>query len=75
MTPKVVSDAEITEEAIQILLEKMPASKVARVLAAWKVGAGDYLADRDRLFVGDTIDSLVTEMKNKTAEAHKPTKR
>jgi hypothetical protein len=63
MTPKVTSDAEITEEAIQILLQKMPASKVARVLAAWKIGSGDYLAGRDQLFAGATIDSLVAEMK------------
>lgn len=46
------------EEAADILLERMPPSKVARLLSAWHVGHGDYLAIKERLFVGETVDSL-----------------
>jgi len=60
--PKVVSDAEITEEALKVLLENMPPSKVARFLAACKIGKGDYLKTRDELFANDTFESLLAEM-------------
>jgi len=46
------------EEAISVLMEHMPPSKVARVLAAWQVGKGDYLDTREKLFEGETVDSL-----------------
>jgi len=67
-TPKVQSDAEITEEALQILMDNMPPSKVARLLVAWKIGKGDYLKTRDELFAGDTLESLYAEMKQMEAD-------
>ena len=51
------------EEAAAILLERMPPSKVARLLSAWQVGHGDYLALRDKLFAGETVDSLYQQAK------------
>ena len=51
------------EEATAILLEKMPASKVARLLATLQVGTGDYVKTRDQLFAGETVDSLFEQAK------------
>lgn len=51
------------EEAIGVLLDHMPPSKVARVLAAWQVGTGDYLKMRDKLFQGETIETLSKRQK------------
>src|SRR5207248_1775091 len=57
------NDPATIEEATAILLEKMPASKVARLLAALQVGTGDYVKTRDRLFAGETVDSLFEQAK------------
>ena len=45
------------------MAEPPPASKVARLLAAWRVGQGDYLAAREKLFAGETVDSLYEKAK------------
>ncbi|MEI9892439.1 MAG: hypothetical protein WDN28_00555 [Chthoniobacter sp.] len=58
MSITVDSDLANLEEAAAILLEKMPASKVARLLATLQVGTGDYVTTRDQLFAGETVDSL-----------------
>ena len=50
-------------EAIAILLEKMPVSKVARLFATLQVGSGDYVKTRDQLFAGETVDSLFEQAK------------
>lgn len=51
------------EEATAILLERMSASKVARLLATLQVGTGDYVKTRDQLFAGKTVDSLFEQAK------------
>lgn len=58
MKTEVESEQATVEEAIAILLEHMPASKVARVLAFWQAGSGDYLRVRETLFREETVDSL-----------------
>ena len=60
---KVPAEAELStiEEAITILLDQMPASKVARLLATLQVGTGDYGKTRDQLFAGETVDSLFNQ--------------
>ena len=60
---KVPRERELTDEAIRVLLQHMPAWKVARVLAAWRVGEGDYTAERADLFAGETVDSLVAKVR------------
>jgi hypothetical protein len=49
------------EEATAILLEKMPPSKVARLLATLQVGSGDYTTTRDLIFAGETVDGLLDQ--------------
>ena len=56
----VKSELATIEEATAILLEKMSASKVARLLATLQVGTGDYLKARDQLFgASGTADKSV----------------
>ena len=54
----VQSESAATAEAVEILRERLPGSKVARLLSSWQVGHGDYLKLRDELFAGETVESL-----------------
>jgi hypothetical protein len=58
MKPSLPSDVEIAKEALSVLMEHMPASKVARLLSALQIGDGDYLKLREELFAGETVESL-----------------
>jgi hypothetical protein len=37
---------------------ELPPSIVARLLFIWRIGRGDYIADRRKLFAGETVESL-----------------
>lgn len=65
MKTAVENEQALVNEAIDILLERMPASKVARLLAFWQAGEGDYLKTRQELFAGETVDSLYEKMKQR----------
>jgi len=58
MSLTVQNESAATAEAVEILMERLPASKVARLLSSWQIGQGDYLKLRDELFTGETVDSL-----------------
>ncbi len=58
MSVTVETEQATIEEAIKVLMEHMPPSKVARVLAALQIGTGDYLTLREKLFEGETVESL-----------------
>ena len=58
MSVHVENEVATMEEAITLLMQHMPASKVARVLAAWQIGRGDYLQIREKLFAGETVEGL-----------------
>ena len=62
MATCIESDRAVESEAVEVLLRHMPASKVAQLLAAWKVGEGDYLRLRDHLFAGETVNSLCEDV-------------
>ena len=63
MSITVENELTTIEEATAILLDKMPVSKVARLLATLQVGAGDYIKTRDQLFAGETVDTLFEQAK------------
>ena len=63
MSITVENELTTIEEATAILLDKMPVSKVARLLATLQVGAGDYVKTRDQIFAGETVDSLFEQAK------------
>lgn len=58
MTVKVLNEQEVTEEAIEVLFEHLSPAKIARLLASWQVGRGDYLAIREQLFAEETVHGL-----------------
>ena len=58
MNLTVPNESATTAEAIEILMERLPPSKVARVLSSWQVGQGDYVRMREALFEGETVESL-----------------
>jgi hypothetical protein len=39
-------------------MERLPASKVVRLLSSWQIGQADYLKLRDELFAVETVESL-----------------
>lgn len=61
MSAAIETDKELTEEAFDILRRHLPPHKVARLLALWRVGSGDYVREREALLSGTTVDSLYEE--------------
>jgi hypothetical protein len=58
MSVKVLSEQEVIQEAVTVLLANMSPAKVARCLSAWQMGAGNYLAIKEQLFAEETVASL-----------------
>ena len=67
MSVTVPNESATTAEAVQVLLERLPASKVARVLSSWQIGQGDYLKLRDELFAGESVQTLFNKANSGTA--------
>ena len=44
-------------------MERLPASKVARLLSSRQIGQGDYLKLRAELFASETVESLCEKAK------------
>jgi hypothetical protein len=58
MSVTVQNESATTAEAEEVLMERLPASKVARLLSTWQLGQGDYVGMRDELFASETVESL-----------------
>ena len=58
MSVTVPNESATAAEAVEVLMERLPASKVARVLSSWQIGQGDYLKLREELFAGETVETL-----------------
>lgn len=58
MKIKVTNEQQILQEALQVLLANLEPSKVMRFWAACKLGEGDYLNLKYRLFEGENVASL-----------------
>ncbi len=63
MKIKVMSDQQILEEGFKVLMTHLGPSKAMRFGAACKLGEGDYLQLKDRLFGEETADSLYEKIK------------
>ena len=57
------TDREIILEAFQVLIEHLETSKVMRFWAICHPENGDYLQLKDKLFEGETVDSLYEKIK------------
>jgi len=55
--------AEITQEAIEILYQKLGAANTVRFLNQFTVGYGDYSEERENLFGHLTLDEIIDEIK------------
>jgi len=53
---------EVVEEAMQVLWQHLPSSKVALVISMWFAEGGDYLKTREELFAGETVVSLASKI-------------
>jgi hypothetical protein len=58
MSIVVETEQETVQEGLDVLTKNLPPSKVARLLSIWRVGRGDYTADRRKFFAGETVESL-----------------
>jgi hypothetical protein len=63
------SNKAIIPYALQVLIGHMEPLKVARFVAACKLGEGDYLKTKDTLFANETVNSLYEKIQ--TFEAAK----
>ena len=55
--------AEITQEAIQVLYQKLGAVNTVRFLSQFTVGYGNYLEEREALFGDLSLDEIVADIK------------
>ena len=62
MQINIPTEKTIIQEALQVLIEHMEPLKVARFVAACKLGEGDYLKIKDTLFANETVDSLYEQI-------------
>jgi len=64
---KVSSDQDILREAEEVLRQHLGPAKTTRFWIAIGRGAGDYLQIKEKLFEGETVDTLYEEIrKSKT---------
>jgi hypothetical protein len=62
MKANLPSERQVIQEALQILASHMQPVKLARFIAACNLGEGNYLSSKDRLFEGETVDSLYAKI-------------
>ena len=55
---------DVVDEAIQVLWQNMPVSKVALVISMWFSEGGDYLKVREDLFGEETVASLASKIQD-----------
>ena len=63
MTIKVINDQQALQEGLAILIAHLEPAKVARFVAACKLGEGVYLKLKDKLIEKETDDSLYEKVK------------
>lgn len=63
MTVKVKPLAEVTQEAIRVLIQELGPANTVRFVNQFTVGYGNYTEERRRLFAGMTLDDIVFEIK------------
>lgn len=61
MSIVVENEQKTVQQGLAVLNKNLPPSKVARLLSIWRVGGGDYTAERRKLFAGESVSSLFTK--------------
>lgn len=57
--------SEIVHSAIHMLCQEMGVVNTARFINQFTTGYGNYTKERDELFAELTVDTIVTEIKNR----------
>jgi len=57
--------AEITQEAIQILFREIGVVNTVRFINQYTTGYGNYTEERRELFADQTLDDLISEIKQR----------
>jgi hypothetical protein len=63
MTVKNKPLAEVSQRAIEVLCRELGAVDTVRFLNQFSTGHGDYTAERDTLFPGETLDQIIAGIK------------
>jgi hypothetical protein len=63
MTVEVKPLAEVTQEAIRVLIQELGPVDTVRFVNQFTVGYGNYTEERRRLFAGMTLEEIVSEIK------------
>ena len=63
MTVKVKPLAEVTQEAIRVLIQELGPVDTVRFVNQFTVGYGNYTEERRQLFAGMTLEEIVSEIK------------
>ncbi len=54
---------EITNRAERVLIKELGVADTLRFLGQFRSGSGDYTAERDRLFQGESVKSIIADIK------------
>jgi len=63
MTVEVKPLAEVTQEAIRVLIQELGPANTVRFVSQFTVGYGNYTEERRQLFAGMTLDDIVSEIR------------
>ena len=63
MNIKVVSDSEVLEEGLEVLMNHLEPNKVLHFWAACQLGKGDYLKLKEQLFSQESVASLYEKVR------------
>ncbi len=63
MSMEVKPLAEVTQEAIRVLIQELGLVNTVRFVNQFTVGYGNYTEERAQLFAGMTLDDIVSEIK------------
>ena len=63
MTVEVKPLAEVTQEAIRVLIQELGPVDTVRFVNQFTVGYGNYTEERRQLFAGMTLEEIVSEIK------------
>lgn len=63
MTLRVKPLAEVTQDAIRVLIQELGPVNTLRFVNQFTVGYGNHTEERRQLFAGMTLDDIVSEVK------------
>jgi hypothetical protein len=71
MNKKYLSDEEIRQEGIQALIDRLGPDGMIRFLQHFEKGKGNYTKEREKLFIGETVDSIFDKVIEKKTKPRK----